>query len=414
MTSPLARELDSPRIAHLVSLKNLGGVERFFSRFFDRDARRHDSHVLLQTDGIHPYLQPYFRDLEAQVHRIKGPGRYKLPAFAGLRRAHQRRLFERLDPQALLIWNKIANHSLARPANLPVYHFERGSAWLAEDRPKTRRYVAELAGTLGISRAAHRVLQIKWGLDPALPTMTLNNAIDLPERASTHPEGRFRLGFAGRLVGLKAPMIALEALRILKSRVPHAELWIAGDGPLAPVLERWTHQWGLEQSVRFCGAVADMSGFYAELDAFVCPSWREPFGNVVQEAVAHGVPTVVGNVDGMPESILGVGHGAILEPRRPRETLARYDPRCVQGPREVYSPRVDDMVDARVLDPEEIAATLETWANSPKQRRAMGERARQRVATDFTLDGYVESLAGFFAGQLPPTSAAKEASSLCV
>ena len=95
-------------------------------------------------------------------------------------------------------------------------------------------------------------------------------------------------------------MIAIEALRDLKVSVPHAELWIAGTGTLEAALKSLVIEWGLEDSVRFCGLLSDMSEFYSFLDAFICPSWREPFGNVVQEALAHGVPAIVGNVDGLP------------------------------------------------------------------------------------------------------------------
>ncbi|WP_110693600.1 glycosyltransferase family 4 protein [Salinicola halophyticus] len=388
------------RIAHLVSLKNLGGVERYFSRFFDCSARRDDSHVLLQTNGIHPYLDHYFRGLENRLHGIKGPKGLKLPTLGNLRSTYQQRLLRELAPEALLVWNKISRHPLTLPRDIPIYHFERGSAWLAKDDPSLRRYIERLSGVLGISRAAHRILQLKWGLDPELPSKTLNNAIDLPALASEHPEGRFRLGFAGRLQGLKAPMIALETLRALKPRFPAAELWIAGQGPLEPVLREWTHRWQLEESVTFCGPVADMSGFYSQLDAFVCPSWREPFGNVVQEAVAHGLPTVVGNIDGLPESILDPRNGAILEPTRPREVLRKYGDACLLGPREVYSPDQDDLVQAKVLDPEAIAETLLAWAENPRLRRQIATRAREQVARDYTLERYVESLAEFFNAQL--------------
>ncbi|OHY99596.1 glycosyltransferase family 4 protein [Salinicola sp. MIT1003] len=391
---------NSHRIAHLVSLRNLGGVERYFSRFFDCYAKEQDSHVLLQTDGVHPYLDPYYSGLENRLHSIKGTSRFKRPDILGLRERYQKRLLMDLAPSALLVWNKISRHPLALPREIPIYHFERGSAWLADDDPSLRAYIRNLSGVLGISKAAHRILQIKWGLDPALPAMTLNNAIDLPQQASTHPEGRFRLGFAGRLKGLKAPMIALETLRALKPRYPAAELWIAGQGPLEPTLKLWTERWKLIDSVTFCGPVADMSRFYSQLDAFMCPSWREPFGNVVQEAVAHGLPTVVGNADGLPESILDARNGAILEPTRPRRVLAQYGEACIAGPREVYSPSRDDLVEAKVLDPEAIADILLRWAENPPLRRDIALRAREQVARDYTLANYVAELTAFFDRQL--------------
>ncbi|WP_251975783.1 glycosyltransferase family 4 protein [Salinicola avicenniae] len=400
MTHTEKQAREAPHIAHLVSLRNLGGVERFFTRFFDHYGRNQPSDVLLQTNGVHPYLQAYLQGLDSHIHSIKGPDGLKLPAFAGMRSYYQHRLLRTLSPEALLVWNKISKHPLALPKHLPIYHFERGSAWLANDHPSLRRYIARLSGVLGISRAAHRILQIKWGVDPQLPSLTLNNAIELPTLASEHPAGRFRIGFAGRLTGLKAPIIALETLRALLPRFPDAELWVAGQGPIEPIMRQWTQRWKLQDRVKFCGAVEDMSGFYSQLDAFLCPSWREPFGNVVQEAVAHGLPTIVGNVDGLPESILDARNGAILEPTRARDALRQYGEACLSGPKEVYSPNQDDLVEARILDPEAIATSLLPWAENPRQRQKIAERARAQVARDYTLERYVETLQNFFTQQL--------------
>jgi glycosyltransferase involved in cell wall biosynthesis len=58
---------------------------------------------------------------------------------------------------------------------------------------------------------------------------------------------------------------------------------------------------------------ADACSLYAETDLVLAPSlWRESFGMVAREAVAHGVPVVASRVGGLPEAV-GDG-GVCLDP----------------------------------------------------------------------------------------------------
>jgi glycosyltransferase involved in cell wall biosynthesis len=385
----------TPKLAHLVSLRNLGGVERYFSRFYTGYGQHLDLDILLQTNDIHPFIRPSLVDAKPRIHSIKGPGNWKFPEIMGLREAYQRTLVRRLDPDAIVVWNKLAGNPIPLLTGRPVFHYEHGTSWTAQDPASVASYLQHVQGVIAVSRAAERMLQIRWNVSLEVPSIVLHNAIELPSRQSEHPDGRFRLGFAGRLKGLKAPMVALETFRSVQARVPHAELWIAGQGPLEPTLREWTKRWKLEKYVKFCGLVDDMSEFYTQLDAFICPSWREPFGLVAQEAIAYGLPTVVNNVDGLPEAIIDESCGAVVEPRRPREALRCYGEACIEGPEEVYSPSRDDLVSANVIDPEEAATHLVAWANSAELRREIGHRAREKLASQQNLQRYGDQLMAF-------------------
>ncbi|MCM2972984.1 glycosyltransferase family 4 protein [Larsenimonas suaedae] len=389
-----------PRMAHLVSLKNLGGVERYFLRFVTEYKRAMALDVLLQTEQVHPFLRDELSARGYPIHNIKGPSTLKLPELLGLRGWHQKTLIERIDPQAILVWNKLAGNPLPMLERHPVFHYEHGTSWTA---PKTREvddYLERLSGVVAVSHAAYRMLQLRCGLSEHVPALTLHNAIEVPERIAEHAEGRFRLGFAGRLKGLKAPMVALETFRGVQAELPEAELWIAGEGPLEPVLREWVERWQLQDNVRFCGLVNDMSAFYTELDVFICPSWREPFGLVAQEAMAYGLPTLVSNVDGLPEALMDAANGAIIEPTRPRDALKKYSELCVQGPSEVYSPSRDELVSAQVIDPEEAAQILIEWANDAELRRRIGQRARAQLMQEQNLTRYGDRLIAFIKSAL--------------
>jgi glycosyltransferase involved in cell wall biosynthesis len=101
-----------------------------------------------------------------------------------------------------------------------------------------------------------------------------------------------RLLWAGRLEYRKALPLALEAI----AQLPDAqvELLIAGDGPQRKVWEQRAAQLGLGAKVRFLGMVnyREMPGFFRSADAFIFTSLRDAFGSVVLEAMAHALPVI--------------------------------------------------------------------------------------------------------------------------
>jgi rhamnosyl/mannosyltransferase len=106
--------------------------------------------------------------------------------------------------------------------------------------------------------------------------------------------------FAGRLVYYKGLQYLVEAVRDLDVR-----LFIAGEGPLRPVLEKQIRELDLAAKVRILGRVsdADLEELYCLADLFVLPSTEpsEAFGIVQLEAMAHGLPVVNTNLpSGVP------------------------------------------------------------------------------------------------------------------
>jgi glycosyltransferase involved in cell wall biosynthesis len=97
--------------------------------------------------------------------------------------------------------------------------------------------------------------------------------------------------FAGRLVDAKRPMDALATFERIQAAYPDAVLAIVGDGPLKPALE--TRARG--SKVVFTGWLRDpvkMAGLMAIARVLVLPSAHEPWGAVVNEALAAGTPVI--------------------------------------------------------------------------------------------------------------------------
>jgi glycosyltransferase involved in cell wall biosynthesis len=116
--------------------------------------------------------------------------------------------------------------------------------------------------------------------------------------------------FVGRLVAMKRPEDAIEAVRLVAERMPQARLWIVGDGPM---LERLSA--GASPQVEFLGRL-DRDELLARLTrahVHVATAVREGWGLTVSEAAACGTPSIGYAVPGLVDSIPASG-GALVEP----------------------------------------------------------------------------------------------------
>lgn len=95
-------------------------------------------------------------------------------------------------------------------------------------------------------------------------------------------------------------------------------LRIAGDGQELPRLKQLIKDLQLDSSVTFCGHVSDMAAFLAGLDVFMLLSHREALGNSVIEAAASGLPCIVSDVGGLPETVRDGMTGFVVPPRCPQ------------------------------------------------------------------------------------------------
>lgn len=143
--------------------------------------------------------------------------------------------------------------------------------------------------------------------------LCLSNGIDQGELAALRQpreaalaelhlqSGPFTVGILGRLIPLKRPELAVQAIAELVGRIPHVRLVIIGDGQLKEQLEEMTR----DLPVTLTGFVPDAKRLLSALDVLLIVSnEREAFGMVALEAMASGVPVVAGQVSG-PESVLG-------------------------------------------------------------------------------------------------------------
>lgn len=115
--------------------------------------------------------------------------------------------------------------------------------------------------------------------------------------------GPVRLLHVGRLVRTKGARDVIRAV----SQLPHLQvvLDVVGDGFDRQYCEGLVAELGLRERVFLHGALprADIDAFYRRADVFTFPSYREPGGIVVSEAMGFGLPLVVADRGGPASAV---------------------------------------------------------------------------------------------------------------
>ncbi|MFP6751622.1 MAG: glycosyltransferase [Pirellulaceae bacterium] len=149
----------------------------------------------------------------------------------------------------------------------------------------------------------------RLGVDPCRVT-TIPNGVEIPafrdaQRLSSEQwglrPGRRMLGYIGRLHPQKGITPLIDHLPQLFESLPGHDLVIAGDGPLHQALQEQVDRHGLGDRVVLLGWSDDIPSLMASLDLLLLPSNWEGMPNVVQEAMAAGIPVVSFAVHGISE-----------------------------------------------------------------------------------------------------------------
>jgi len=135
-----------------------------------------------------------------------------------------------------------------------------------------------------------------------------------------------RIVFAGRLDPDKGPDILVEALGLLRD--PPSTL-ILGDGRLRGRLKRRVGELGLAKRVSLPGWVSDPGSYIAGAAVLAIPSRDEAFSQTAIIGLAHGVPVIGTQVDGLAAT-LGGGRG-ILVPAGDSQALAATLEQVLRG-----------------------------------------------------------------------------------
>lgn len=153
------------------------------------------------------------------------------------------------------------------------------------------------------------------GVDPCRITVIHNTiaaaAIDAPAGGPRADD--VVVGQVGRMFEGKGFLDTVRAFGAVHAAVPATRLLLVGDGPQRGDVEAELQQLGLGDAVVLAGWQERVEDFLGEVDVLVNPSRSEPFGMVVLEAMAHGVPVVAYRDGAMGEIVVDGRTGALVE-----------------------------------------------------------------------------------------------------
>lgn len=146
----------------------------------------------------------------------------------------------------------------------------------------------------------------------------------------------FTFIFVGRIVGDKGINELVDAFILLNEKFPKTKLILVGpEEPLLdPIRSDTKAIINSHPSINAVGPQEDVRPFYAEADALIFPSYREGFPNVVIEAGAMGLPSIVTDINGSREIIIEGENGTII-PSKDTDALYKAMKRFVENPEDV-------------------------------------------------------------------------------
>jgi L-malate glycosyltransferase len=251
-------------------------------------------------------------------------------------------------------------------------------------RPLTTAAMRLIAATATIVVANSRyTARFVEAVAPRARLETVHNPVDLARWDPTRIDrgwARARLGEAGAsglLLGIIAQLTpwkghdtAIEALALARREGVDAHLLLIGSAKFVDRATRFDNEayvarlkalvsdTHLNGHVSWLGEREDVPELVRALDALLLPSWEEPFGRVLIEAMAMGVPVIATDVGGPSEFIQDGRQGYLLPPREPRGW----------------------------------AHAIRRFAEHPELGPEMGRAGRRTVERAFTVDHHVAAM----------------------
>lgn len=146
----------------------------------------------------------------------------------------------------------------------------------------------------------------------------------------------FAFVFVGRVVKDKGINELIESMRHLVAKHQNNKLIIVGgyEPQLDPIMPKNVDFIQNNPSIIFTGFQSDVRPYLMAADALVFPSYREGFPNVVMQAGAMGLPSIVTDINGCNEIIVNERNGRII-PAQDSDALLNMMDWFINHPTEV-------------------------------------------------------------------------------
>jgi glycosyltransferase involved in cell wall biosynthesis len=185
---------------------------------------------------------------------------------------------------------------------------------------------------IAVSRFIQKEMERLYGFPPERFRVIYNGVDPVPfEQASREAAAAFRkrhgiedeivLSVIARVTRAKGHSTLIEALRQIPPALRYKCL-VVGEGKEKQKLQQLAWEYGLKEKVEFTGFQADIPCVLRASDIMVMPSYREPFGLAVVEAMFSKTAVIASDSGAIPEMITHEQDG-LLFPAGDAAALAR-------------------------------------------------------------------------------------------
>jgi glycosyltransferase involved in cell wall biosynthesis len=349
------------RVVHVHRIRGIGGSERHLLTLLPALADRGIEPLFLGLDDPGGTLEPFYRELAVEAVRLPCP-RDLDPALAWRVRRELRRLAPGVVHTHLVHADLYGALGAGSTTLVSTKHNDdrfRLGAFRYVERALTRRSARVIAITEalrhfcvdGVGLPAEKVEVVHYGLDALPEPWGEVGEVPLPEDARV-------LLCVARLVEQKGVDVAVRALARVREREPRAVLVVLGEGPERARLE--AHR---GDGVYLPGRVGDVAAWYRRAELLVHPARWEGFGLALLEAMLAAKPVVATRVSSAPEIVADGETGLLVPPD----------------------------------DPEALAEAVCSLLEDPRRAVAMGEAARARARSEFSVAKMAARTAGVYA-----------------
>lgn len=306
------------------------------------------------TDSATAALEPITSIQSARL------GRFSLRAMVGLRRE-----ISRFKPDVIVAMGGptlryavlAVTGSTSRLAYVAI---GEPNYWLRSTRQiMLNRWMLRRVDTvLAVSKATMEQL---IALEPSLAERVSVAHTGVPDSffdvTSHEGGGPLRVVMIGSLSPEKDPVLALDAVASATDSV----IRFVGSGPLENELRERAIELGVADRASFTGPVEDVRYYFAWADLLLLTSRTEGLPGVILEAAASRLPSLAVDVGGVREAVIDGETGIVVS-----------------------------------RNAQEITSALSLLANDRKRLRELGEAARTRIRSEFSMgdavDRYVDAL----------------------
>ena len=177
----------------------------------------------------------------------------------------------------------------------------------------------------------------------------------------------------------------VRAAELVVRRLPTAQFWCFGEGPLRPELEQTARALGIADRFKLLGFRRDVPDLMRAIDVMCLPSHREPFGLVYVEAALAEKPVIACAAGGAPEIIVPGETGLLVPP--PGATGSANAPGATGS---ASALNAADNVTA-------LAEAILNLLDDRHQAQTMGRRGRALALEQFGWPRYLAQLDGLYA-----------------